>query len=97
MLLLEFALFWFVLLGSKLLLSAIVIYMLLPKDRRCALCDAEILPLASPRAASRILRVMGIQRYWCMECDRHSLGRPVPSGARARGRALRPVPEVRLR
>jgi hypothetical protein len=93
----EYALFWFVLLGSKLLLGIIVIYQLLPKDRQCATCDAEILPLASPRLVTRLLRLARIQRYWCIECDRQSLGRPMPSGGRTHSSPLRPVPQVRSR
>jgi hypothetical protein len=93
----EFALFWFVLLGSKLVLGIVVIYLLLPKDRACATCDAELLPLVSPQPMSRLLRLLRIQRYWCIECNRQSLGRPLPSRGRADRRALRPVPEVRLR
>ena len=91
------ALFWFVLLGSKLVLGAIVLYMLLPKDRECAVCNAEILPLESPRAMRPFLKLLRIQRYWCMECNRQSLGRPRKSAASASDVALRPVPEVRLR
>jgi hypothetical protein len=94
---LDFAFFWFVLLGSKLVLGAVVLYMLLPKDRHCAVCDAEVLPLESPRVLRRVLRLCHVQRYWCMECDRQSLGRPLPLRSRSDDRALRPVTEVRTR
>ncbi len=97
MVIFEYALFWFVLLGSKVLLGIVVIYQLLPKDRHCATCDAEILPLESPRIITRVLRVMRIQRYWCIECDRQSLGRPLPSRRRLDGASPRPVPQVRVR
>ncbi len=93
----EVALFWFVLLGSKLLLGLVVIYQLLPKDRQCAVCNAELLPLMSPTLVARMLRVARVQRYWCMECDRQSLGRPQPLRRRADSGALRPVTQVRLR
>jgi hypothetical protein len=97
MLYVEYFVFWFVLLGSKLVLGAVVIYLLLPKDRQCALCDAELIPLVSPRPATFVLRLMRIQRYWCMECDRHSLGRPLPSRRRTHRTALHPIPEIRVR
>lgn len=91
------ALFWFVLLGSKLVLGAIVMHMLLPGDRECAVCNAETLPLESPRVLRPLMRLIGVQRYWCVECDRQSLGRPrtLPSGAR--DVALLPVAQVRHR
>jgi hypothetical protein len=91
------AMFWFVLLGSKLVLGAIVMHMLLPKDRECAVCNAETLPLESPRAIRPLLKLLRVQRYWCMECDRQSLGRPGRLAAGARDVPLVPVSEVRLR
>ena len=91
------AFFWFILLGSKLLLGSIVLYLLLPKDRECAVCNSELLPLESPRLAWLVLKLFRVQRYWCIECDRQSLGRPLASRAVADGRSLRPVAEVRLR
>jgi hypothetical protein len=93
----DLALFWFVLLGSKLVLSAVVIYMLLPKDRECAICNAETLPVEAPRVFRGVMKLMRIQRYWCVECDRESIGRPAKSAAGARDVTLRPVPEVRVR
>ncbi|HSJ25001.1 MAG TPA: hypothetical protein VK929_10055 [Longimicrobiales bacterium] len=81
MLLLEFGLFFFVLLGSKILLAAVVIYLLLPQDPRCVICDADMLPIRAPRSAARVLRLLRLQRRWCMECRRETL---------ARQRVLRP-------
>jgi len=81
--LLELALFFFVLLGSKLLLGGIVVYLLLPRDPRCVICDAEMLPLKAAHGTNRLLRFCGLQRRWCMECRRCTLGRRLP---------LRPAP-----
>jgi hypothetical protein len=93
----DLALFWFVLLGSKLVLSAVVIYLLLPKERECAVCNAETLPVESPRGLRRIMKLMRIRRYWCVECDRESIGRTRQSVSGASDVALRPVAKVRLR
>ena len=91
------ALFWFVLLGSKLVLAAVVIYMLLPDDRECAICNAETLPIEEPRAIRPFMRLMRVQRYWCVECDRESIGRPRKLSRSTGSVALRPVSKVRVR
>ena len=93
---LELALFWFVLLGSKLVLGAVVMHMLLPRDRSCAVCDAELIPLEHARGSARIMRLLRLQRLWCMECDRQSLGR-MHARTRMVARAARPVAEFRSR
>lgn len=93
---LEFALFFFVLLGSKLLLTAIVVYMLVPRDAVCSVCDAEMLPLEHGRGTRRLLRLVRLQRRWCMECRRESLTRRIESRP-AGQRAARPVVESRFR
>jgi hypothetical protein len=73
--LIELSLFFFVLLGSKVLLASIVIYMLLPRDSQCVLCDGEMLPLEAVRGTRRLLRLLRLQRRWCIECRRTALGR----------------------
>ena len=92
----DLALFWFVLLGSKLVLGAVVLHMLLPRDRACAVCDAELIPLTPVRGCARVMRMLRLQRLWCMECDRQSLGR-MRSGPGVMSGAARPVAEVRAR
>lgn len=93
--LVDLTLFFFVLLGSKLLLGAVAVYLLLPRYTQCAVCDAETLPLVHARGTSRVLRAMRLQRRWCMECRRESLtAAPLRSGARA---APHPVPETHVR
>lgn len=96
MMLVEFGLFFFVLLGSKILLGVIAVYLLIPRDAVCTLCDAELLPLQHPRGTIRLLRLLRLQRRWCMECRRESLTRPVASGV-ARQRATLPVAQPRIR
>jgi hypothetical protein len=93
---LEMALFFFVLLGSKILLGAVAVYMLLPQDSRCVLCDAEMLPITVPRGADPLLRALRLQRRWCMECGAETLARRSLLTAR-RAHAPRPVVEPRVR
>lgn len=94
--LLELVLFFFVLLGSKLVLGLIAVYLLLPRDMRCLLCDAEMLPIEHPRGTHRLLRLLRLQRRWCMECRAETLARCVPSRLPARRHAV-PVAEPRFR
>jgi hypothetical protein len=94
--LIELSLFFFVLLGSKLLLGGIVVYLLLPRDARCVLCDAEMLPLAAARGTERLLRLLRLQRRWCMECRRTTLGRRLLL-RRSAVREPLPVVQPRLR
>lgn len=96
MMLLDFSLLFFVLLGSKLLLGVIAVYLLIPRDAVCTLCDAELLPIEHPRGTVRLLRLLRLQRRWCMECRRESLTRRVPLHP-ARHPAPRPVAEPRVR
>lgn len=96
MMILEFSLFFFVLLGSKILLGLIVVYLLIPRDPECTLCDAELLPIEHPRGTGRLLKLLRLQRRWCMECRRESLTRPLSLRA-ADQPAPRPVVEPRVR
>jgi hypothetical protein len=89
MMLIDFSLFFFVLLGSKLLLGVVAVYLLIPRDAVCTLCDAELLAIEHPRGSGRLLRLLRLQRRWCMECQRESLTRRLP--LRAAGQAA-PVP-----
>lgn len=73
--LVDLVLFFFVLLGSKILLGVIVVYMLVPREIECTICDAETLPLQHPRGAILVLRLLRLQRRWCMECRHESLAR----------------------
>ena len=75
---LELTLFFFVLLGSKIVLGLAAVYMLLPRDAECSICNAETLPIEHPRGTDRVLRWLRLQRRWCMECRRESLTRRLP-------------------
>lgn len=96
MMLVDFGLFFFVLLGSKILLGMIAVYLLIPRDAACTLCDAELLPLQHPRGTIRLLRLLRLQRRWCMECRRESLTRRMASAVTGQRAAL-PVAEPRIR
>lgn len=93
---LEFGLFFFVLLGSKILLGIVVVYLLLPHDPRCVICDAEMLPIRPPRAAAGVLGLIRLQRRWCMECRRETLARQRLLRPR-RLDVSRPVVQTRVR
>jgi hypothetical protein len=65
-----YLLFAFVAVGTKLLLALVTIYLLLPADRRCDLCDGETLPLRmgpAGRALGRLMR-RHLGRRWCPAC-----------------------------
>lgn len=96
MMLLDLGLFFFVLLGSKLVMGAVAVYLLVPRDSTCAICDAEMLPIEHPRGTVRLLRLLRMQRRWCMECRREALTRGV---ALPRTRHVSPLPiaETRFR
>jgi hypothetical protein len=96
MMLLDFGLFFFVLLGSKILLGVIAVYLLIPRDAACTLCDAELLPLQHARGTVHLLRILRLQRRWCMECQRESLTRCIPLRVADQSAAL-PVAEPRFR
>lgn len=92
----DLTLFFFVLLGSKILLGVIAVYLLIPRDAACTLCDAELLPIEHPRGTRWLLAMLRLQRRWCMECQRESLTRRLPLRA-AHQSASRPVVEPRIR
>lgn len=92
----DFTLFFFVLLGSKILLGLVAVYLLIPRDAVCTLCDAELLPIEHPRGTARLLRLCRLQRRWCMECQRESLTRRMPLRAADQPAPL-PVAEPRVR
>ncbi|CAN5696949.1 hypothetical protein BH23GEM10_BH23GEM10_17120 [soil metagenome] len=97
MMMLELGLFFFVLLGSKIVIGAIVVYLLLPTDAQCEICDAELLPVEHPRGTRRLLRLLRLQRRWCMECGRDALTRCQHASAGRAARSQFPVAESRVR
>jgi hypothetical protein len=92
----ELGLFFFVLLGSKVLLGAVVVYLLLPQDPKCVICDAEMLPIESVAGTARLFALFRLQRRWCMECRRETLARCVPLRP-VRSAAAGPVAQTRVR
>ena len=94
--LLDLSLLFFVLLGSKIVLGAVAIYLLLPRDTTCVICDAETLPIEHPRGTNRLLRMLRLQRRWCMECQRGSLTQARPLALPKRETVL-PVAQPRVR
>jgi hypothetical protein len=92
----DLGLFFFVLLGSKLLAGAITVYLLLPQDPRCVICDAEMLTIEPVRGMRRLLHALRLERRWCMECRRETLAR-LRASRPAHRQAPRPVPEPRVR
>ncbi len=78
-------LFFFVTVGAKLVLAALMIYLLLPTDRRCSRCDDDTL-LMRPSRFGRIgsrLTLGRVQWRWCPRCGWEGLARrgadPSPS------------------
>jgi hypothetical protein len=95
--LLELGLFFFVLLGSKVVLGAVAVYMLLPQDPTCVICDAEMLPIQNAPGTGRLLTLLRLERRWCMECQRETLARAASLRAVGRSRSRGPVMQTRLR
>lgn len=74
------ALFFFVTVGAKLVLAVVMIYLLLPADRRCAECDEETILLGATRMARLRTRLFlgRVQTRWCPRCGWQGLSRRVP-------------------
>lgn len=80
-----YLLYFFVAVGAKLVLAGLMIYLLLPEDRRCSHCDGETL-LLRPRPVGRLLYRLSlrrIQRRWCPRCGWEGLARRPASPTRA--------------
>lgn len=67
---LYYSLFIFLAFGAKLLLALVMIYLLLPADRRCNQCDHETLLLQMSSSGRWLsLACLGtLQRRWCPAC-----------------------------
>ena len=86
-------LFFFVTVGAKLFGAVLMIYLLLPTDRRCSRCDEETL-LVRPNRIGRFgarLSLGRVQWRWCPRCGWEGLARqgkrPVPRPGAAVGPA----------
>jgi hypothetical protein len=89
-------LLFFASVGLKLLLGMAAIYLLLPRDRRCMVCDGETLPLLLARGWRLLARACRVQRRWCPVCDEIQLARyrpepQVPAAPPTRPAPARPV------
>ena len=73
--------FAFVILIGKVLLGCAAVWLLLPKDGRCSNCDERTLPLQDPAGLSLTMRLLRVQRRWCMRCAATEVSRR-PRGLR---------------
>jgi ribosomal protein S27AE len=90
-----YALYVFVAVGAKLILALVMIYLLLPDDRRCDRCDEETLLLRTGRGGRWALGLLRHRVQWrfCPRCGWEGLARcaPPPGGGRTPRRADSPV------
>ncbi|MEX2570783.1 MAG: hypothetical protein WD737_05715 [Gemmatimonadota bacterium] len=73
-------LFFFVAVVAKLLLAFTMIYLLLPAERLCILCDHETLLIRTNRAG-RVGSALSLGRVrwrWCPRCGWEGLARRIP-------------------
>ena len=94
--------FGFAALGSKVLLSAWIIWIFLPSDVECSRCDGFTAQVEARRGLRTIFRWCRIQERWCPACGEHFLarGRRPPRvfvGPRARDPEPDPEPQVLAR
>lgn len=61
--------------GSKLLLALMVIYYLLPRERRCTVCDGETVRLTARRGFALPGRLLRVHRRFCLGCGKTLLAR----------------------
>jgi hypothetical protein len=88
-------LFFFAAFISKVLLAFVMIFLLLPTDRRCSQCDEDTLLMRTNRIG-RIgfaLSLGRVQWRWCPRCGWEGLARR--AGAPPRPRSGRPHPATR--
>lgn len=88
-----YLLYFFIAVGAKLVLAMVMIYLLLPDDRRCAECDGETL-LIRPGPAGRFaarLAMDRIQTRWCPRCGSGALARRTKAKRTPIGVAVRRI------
>jgi hypothetical protein len=70
-------LFFFIAFGSKVVLALVMIYLLLPTDRRCSQCDEETLLLRTNPIGrwAFALSLRRVQWRWCPRCGWEGLAR----------------------
>lgn len=88
-----YTLFLFIAFGAKLLLALVMIYMLLPQDRRCDGCNEETLLIQQTGVGRLVSRVtLGrVQRRWCPRCAWYGFSRRIqpPASPARTGAAVR--------
>ena len=89
---LYYLLFFFLTVGAKLVLATVMIYFLLPADRRCSECDGETLLLGGSRSGRLGMRLLfgRVQWRWCPRCGWEGLSRRVPDPGTQSNTALYP-------
>jgi hypothetical protein len=79
-----YLLFFFVTVGAKLVMALVMIYYLLPADRRCPECDGETVLLGGGKGGRLRARLFfgRVQWRWCPRCGWEGMTRrvtdPVP-------------------
>jgi hypothetical protein len=72
------AVFGFVVIGARVVLAVVVIYLLTPSQHSCIGCDGETLVLTAAPGFVRIGRLFAVERRWCVRCGRTTLIRSMP-------------------
>lgn len=74
-----YLLFFFITVGAKLILALVMIFFILPSDRRCVECDEETLLLGGTRAGRLRARLsLGLVQWrWCPRCGWEGMARRV--------------------
>jgi hypothetical protein len=70
-------LFFFIAFGAKVILATLTIYLLLPADRQCNLCEGETILLRGGHVGrfTAWLFMHRVQRRWCPVCGWEGLAR----------------------
>jgi hypothetical protein len=76
-------LFFFLAFGAKVVLALVMIYLLLPPDRSCNLCEEETLLIRTNRLGRIGFRLSfgRVQWRWCPRCGWEGLARRAPKPA----------------
>jgi hypothetical protein len=83
------ALFGFVIIGARVLLAIVVIYLLTPSQRSCVGCDGETITVAAAPGFVRVGQLVRIERRWCTRCGRMTLIRSTGAPHEPRAVAVR--------
>jgi hypothetical protein len=86
-------LFFFAAFISKLFLAFVMIYLLLPSDRRCSRCDEDTLLMLTNRIGrvGFALSLGRVQWRWCPRCGWEGLARRTGAPPKSRKKASLPA------